>query len=146
MAEPNCPKCRTVAMRRARINDLDSVVHWCPACHGLWLPGEAMTGFLRDDPRLLTPPRKARESDYLCPTCLEPMAAFRYLQTYVTIDLCRACKGVWLDERELKEIRTVRRHHRNEGTLEELPPVEGVKGTLIDFVNRAIASLSDFTD
>jgi len=112
----------------------------------MWLPGESVIRFLGDDPRVLTPPRRAKQSDHLCPTCHAPMAAFRYLQTYVTIDLCTQCNGVWLDDRELREIQTVRRHHRDEGTLETLPPVGGMKGALIDFVNRAISSLSDFTD
>jgi Zn-finger nucleic acid-binding protein len=66
---------------------------------------------------------------------------FPYPQTRVTIEMCKACRGLWLDAGEFKQIRQAR---------EQLPSLEepaqeadagGVKGTLIRFIDAAIDQL-----
>ncbi len=72
------------------------------------------------------------------------MAAFYYPQTLVTVDMCRECRGVWLDGGELEEIGAVRRHLRQEERLERYAPVPGIKGSLLRFIDRAFASLTNY--
>ncbi len=72
------------------------------------------------------------------------MAAFHYPQTVATVDMCRDCRGIWLDGGELKEIRTVREALRRKNALEEWAPVPGLKGTLLRFIQVALARLTKF--
>jgi len=44
------------------------------------------------------------EARLVCPRCGNSMAKGRYRNTDVIIDCCKACSGIWLDDRELEKI------------------------------------------
>jgi hypothetical protein len=67
--------------------------------------------------------------------------SFRYPQTYVQVEMCPKCLGLWLDHNELKEIRLVRGHLKRADKLEE-DPIYGIKGSLIAFIDKAIEELT----
>ncbi len=66
------------------------------------------------------------------------MFVFDYPQTYVEVDMCGHCRGLWLDKGEAKEIKAVRKHRKQKGELEEYAPATGIKGSLLSFIDRAI--------
>ena len=82
-----------------------------------------------------------KDVERLCPKCEKALYEFDYPQTYVTIDMCKKCGGLWLDAGEFKEIRAVRNSLQMSGELKEHADVPGVRGALIRLVDSAIGSL-----
>ena len=72
------------------------------------------------------------------------MVVFDYPQTFVKVDICKQCEGLWLDAGELKEIEAVRSNLQKTGTIEQYDEVGGLKGWLIEFIDDAIDSLRQF--
>ena len=116
-----------------------SVDH-CGRCGGIWFQKGELERASPDAARDLRAPRGATKADLLCPECLVLLRKFVYPQTYVEVDFCPRCRGLWLDHNEFQEVRAVRGHLKRSGKLEP-DPVPGLKGTLISFINRAIDEL-----
>lgn len=137
-----CPRCNDYRLKERKIGSLELRVDQCPECRGTWFERNELTKAFDS---------AAKELDILddherlyvnCPTCKnKPLYAFKYPQTFVVIDMCRSCKGVWLDVNELREIKLVREHLQKEGSLETYAPVAGIKGALIEFIDESIRSL-----
>lgn len=73
----------------------------CLTCRGIWLPGETVTAAIGRTPAA---PEHGADGARTCP---EDGAKLRPLEHRgVTIDLCRACGGVWLDDGERERLRT----------------------------------------
>lgn len=70
------------------------------------------------------------------------MYTFYYPRTFVAVDMCKKCPGIWLDEGEFSEITKVRSHLERSGVKKEPPEPTGIKGGLLTFVNNAIKSLA----
>jgi Zn-finger nucleic acid-binding protein len=90
----------------------------CPECFGLWFDGDELSRFFQS-PELserilgeeatlavltptLAPAAKAKAENRICPACQEPLFGSSLGQTQ--IDYCLACRGVWLDKRELEQL------------------------------------------
>ena len=69
------------------------------------------------------------------------MFEFYYPQTYVTVEMCKSCEGLWVDAGELKEIETVRDGLKSKGKFQEYDDVCGIKGALLNFIDKAINTL-----
>ncbi len=107
--ERKCPRCRNVILGKKLVEGCDVEIDHCPECDGMWFDGgelESLLGDLAADFREmpLGPPMYT----VLCPVCREPMINGNYPGTYVKIDYCRDCGGLWLDRDEFQEIFTVR--------------------------------------
>ncbi|NQT86006.1 zf-TFIIB domain-containing protein, partial [bacterium] len=70
-----------------------------------------------------------------------PLHTFSYPQTYVRIDMCRRCSGLWLDGGEYKEIAAVRGRLDAKGKLDEYAPPVGLKGSILRLIDAAIETL-----
>ncbi len=92
---------------------------------------------------LKVPGDAQKDVECLCPKCNKALYAFNYPQTYVNIDMCKRCGGLWFDQGEFKEIRAVRSSLEKWGEKQEYAEVTGVKGALINFIDSAITSLPD---
>ena len=90
------------------------VVHRCAACNGVWFSAEHLRK-LKDaeDPFLrwidVDPwenPEKFRvaRGQRACPEDGTPLYAAQYNDSGITVDVCGAHHGVWLDEGEFREI------------------------------------------
>lgn len=53
-------------------------------------------------------PHDAKSTLHRCPKCNLVLFTFRYPQTHVDNDMCPEYRGLWLNPREFKEIKTVR--------------------------------------
>jgi uncharacterized protein len=137
----NCPKCQQHSLREKYVSGANLNVDYCPKCKGIWFDGgELEQAMPVADPHLHIPPNAVRLKAP-CPRCAKPLYTFPYPQTRVTIEMCKACRGLWLDAGEFKQIRQAR---------EQLPSLEepaqeadagGVKGALIRFIDAAIDQL-----
>ena len=140
----HCPKCVKTSLKQYKVQKTDVVVDACARCKGVWFDEDELNEVLPVASKDLQLPSDAKPTRMTCPKCRIPLEAFNYPQTYVKIDMCRECKGLWLYRSELKEIRVVRRHLKKKGTIETHAPVVGFKGDLLSWINGAIDSLSKF--
>lgn len=136
-----CPVCRRLTLVTCKVRGAAIQVERCPQCNGIWFDRSELERAMPEAVKHLHPPDEAPPVDRLCPKCVEPLVRFQYPQTYVQIDMCPECRGLWLDTREYSEIHAVRGHLRKTGRLEP-DAVGGVKGALLDLIDRTISSLT----
>jgi Zn-finger nucleic acid-binding protein len=130
----HCPKCRTAKLARQRATENAVEVDYCPSCRGLWFDVKELEAIMQVAAKDLIVPWGAEKVGILCPHCKDFLHAFKYPQTFVTVDMCQQCHGIWLDAGEGVEIKAVREKLRKSGELEESP-----KG-LAAGVNRLFAA------
>jgi len=137
-----CPKCKVAKLRKRRVKGKAFTVEYCLKCKGVWFDQGELDEVMPEAIKELEVPRGAQKDvEYLCPKCNKALYAFDYPQTYVTINMCKRCGGLWFDRGEFKEIREVRRSLEKWGEMQEYAEVTGVKGALIEFIDSAIKSL-----
>jgi len=123
-----CPACKKIHMRAQVDPESCLEIDMCPKCYGIWFDPEELAKFFKSSTLktkfLLTedvaPPQsvgyvistKAR----VCPRCRTAMA--EKLFGDVSVDICRECRGIWLDDGELMRIvRQYEKGQRNEPTV-----------------------------
>lgn len=140
----HCPKCVRTSLTPSKVQKTDVVVDACASCKGVWFDADELNDVLPLASKDLQLPSGAKPTGMTCPKCRVPLKAYTYPQTYVEIDMCGECRGLWLDRREFTEIKVVRRRLQEKGTLETHAPVAGLKGDVLRWVNWAIDRLSEF--
>ena len=137
-----CPKCRDSDLKEAKVRSGSIRVDGCPQCKGVWFDAGALEAVLDVAAKELRVPPSAQESAvHSCPRCRSALYRFQYPQTYVKIEMCKECGGLWLDSGEFNEIKTVRQTLQERGKLEEHAQPTGVKGGLLHFIDAAIEAL-----
>lgn len=137
-----CPNCRDV--------DLVSKTHYnvefeyCGKCQGFWFDEMELHKLIHVAAEKILIPSDADKKNKPCPRCDQRMFEFKYPQTYCYVDMCKWCKGLWFDTRELEEIKVVREAKEKSGKLEEFKEPPGTKENLINFINSAISDLTSF--
>lgn len=111
-----CPKCFVkMDKRKVEVFGPDITVDTCPECKGTWLdPGElkrvlknnSLADYLSRDIGTRS------ESKLICPGCGGLMDLERYDD--IEVDVCLDCNGVWLDEGELNDLRSVEERVRED--------------------------------
>ncbi|MFW6158174.1 MAG: zf-TFIIB domain-containing protein [Planctomycetota bacterium] len=139
-----CPKCSSKQLKETTVKGTDVRVDYCPECRGIWFDRSELETVSSAAEERLSVPRDATRTALICPRCSEALHSFKYPETLVTIDMCKACGGLWLDSGEFKEIRVVRKKLKRTGALSDEPEPGGIKGGLLGFINSAISSLSNF--
>jgi hypothetical protein len=136
----NCPKCRQQHFKERYVSVINLNVDYCPKCKGVWFDASELAQAMpMADPQLRVP-RDAVRLKAPCPRCAKLLYAFAYPQTRVVIEMCKGCRGLWLDAGELKQLREARKQL----PLAEEPDQNaegGVKGALIQFIDAAIEQL-----
>ncbi len=106
----NCPKCNE-PMRPLRAGDI--TVDRCEKCYGLWLDKGERMKLLKDKSLVnavdIGSEKLGKEQDEIreinCPRCDEPMEHITdRAQKHIGFELCRECKGSFLDAGELRDI------------------------------------------
>ena len=145
-----CPKCKTSPLKSTmiRVSDpcpdgpLQCRVDYCPQCRGIWFDRKELETVCPAACKDLRVPADAPETTAFCPRCdARPLYVFQYPQTFVQIEMCRKCKGIWLDAGEYKEIRVVRTAREKNGQLRGQDPPSGTRGLLINLIERSIEHL-----
>lgn len=136
-----CPRCRNIDLIAKKHRETGVRLDVCRKCRGIWFDGGELERVLDVALKDLRPPHRPAEKGLLCPRCNALMPAFQYPQTLAVIEMCRKCRGVWLDGREFAEIKTVRENLRRRRLLEEHAPIGGVKGAALWMVDSAIEQL-----
>lgn len=132
----NCPKCISSELLSKKAEGSDLVVQQCSRCHGIWLHPGQLEKLMPEAIKDLAVPKDATVGSRSCPDCQEPMHTFNYPQTYVQIDMCRECHGLWIDAGEAREIQVVRRSLK--GEARKYDDIPGAKGRIISLVNAAL--------
>lgn len=111
LTDRQCPKCK-VGLRSSILCNVE--VDYCPKCLGLWLEEEELR-WAKDekdknlqwlDIDLWRDPKKFKIAYgiRLCPSCRLPLYEVYYGDSRIVVDVCRLCRGVWLDRAEFKKI------------------------------------------
>ncbi|MCE1247928.1 MAG: zf-TFIIB domain-containing protein [Firmicutes bacterium] len=123
-----CPACRKIQLRSHRDPGTGLEIDTCPKCWGMWFDANELGSFFKSSVlrhRFFLPEEthplesvgytmstRAR----VCPRCNKAMKERLYGD--VSIDICSACSGIWLDDGELQRI--VAQYHKgakNESTV-----------------------------
>jgi len=137
MATRRCPKCPKRLLTSVYLDDLEVEVDRCAFCKGTWFDKNELLDVVDTAVKNLSVQPDAMQSGCQCPVCHEYMVAFIYPQTDVTVDMCRKCKGLWLDSGELKQIRAERHRLEMAGQLDDHSNV-GVR----NLINVALGALN----
>jgi len=133
-----CPACSNpLQVRQAQ----GVTIEQCPRCRGMWFDRNEFEQLLPEAARGLRVHGKTQPSTRPCPNDREMLATLIYPQTFVEVEVCPVCDGLWLDKAEVNEIKHVRAHLGTRDELDPFAPVPGLKGQLIDFVNATLAEL-----
>lgn len=137
-----CPKCQVARLIKRRAKGKNFSVEYCLKCKGVWFDRDELEALMPEAVREMKLPRHAqKDPECLCPKCNKTLYAFDYPETYVVINMCIRCGGIWLDRGEFKKIREVRRSLKQEVEMQEHTNVTGIKGALICFIDSAIGNL-----
>ncbi len=140
-----CPACREDRLETRTLKESPVKVEHCGKCGGLWFDGGELARAVPTAVHGLRTPEDAEATGLRCPRCTVPLQRFVYPQTYVKVDRCSDCKGLWLNRDEFREVQVVRNHLEEKGELEP-DPIPGVKGSLISFIDSAIEALCDMDE
>lgn len=136
-----CPRCTKYFLEPRKLM-CEVEVDYCKSCKGIWFDCDELEKISDVAIRKLRSSGDARDTDLACPRCDDrTLRASHYPQTFVTMDTCDACHGLWLDGGEFKEVVAVRSHLRETGELQEYAPVTGFKGSLLRFIEESIEAL-----
>jgi len=100
-----CPKCHNVELLQAKSKSTGVLVDHCPQCQGVWCDRGELERMLEVVAERLDVPRHAKLSSRKCPRCSVRLRAISYRGTFVAVDACPQCAGIWLDRGELQRIR-----------------------------------------
>lgn len=109
-----CPACRKIFLKTQVDTQTRLEIDVCPRCYGIWFDGSELSRFLQSDelkrkfylaedvaparPEGASVSAQARN----CPRCRKPMEEKRFAD--VAVDVCETCKGLWLDDGEIRQI------------------------------------------
>ena len=134
----SCPNCQDQSLEPAVVEGYPVELDHCPACQGLWLDSGKLQQLLGAPAPDLTVPKGAAMELRRCPDCRRRMFAFQYPGTFVTVDMCSRCHGLWLDPNEFEEIDAVRSFAAatglTTGTNPEAVQERSVKEWLLEFI------------
>jgi len=100
-----CPKCRNPRLDEITFPHSNVAVDRCPTCWGLWFDGGELEQVLQIPAGKLQVMRIGEPTKLSCPRCGGVLSSVHYPHTDVTVDVCDACEGVWLDNGEFPRIR-----------------------------------------
>ena len=89
-----CPKCVTTELKEMRLEKAGITVHGCMRCKGIWFDAGELGKVMRVAAKDFRVPSHAEKSERLCPGCGKELYTFHYPQTYVTVEMCKKCKGL----------------------------------------------------
>ena len=132
----NCPRCST-ELTHIHSQFLDE----CADCGGTWYDADELRRAKdAEDSQLdwLDFEFWRQEEDFKpstcgnpCPRCASPLVALDYGESRVEIDVCPACRGIWLDREEF-------------GAIMKALEDEATSMTLSDYARAALAEAREF--
>lgn len=139
----NCPNCKKVSLTSKSVDGAS--FYYCSRCQGVLFSKEYLGNLVEDSIKNLSVPASSGTGNRICPHCPDlDMHQFYYPQTYVTVDMCKRCRSIWLDAGEIKEIELVRKKLKQEGKLEAYVAEGSFKGALLRFIDGSLKALTSF--
>lgn len=129
-----CPRCDKQDLVSRDVKGKDFALDICPSCHGAWFDRGELERAIPEAEHELDVPDDAEKGTGECPKCWAMMYTFIYPGTYVQVDMCGRCNGLWLDAGEIKEIGMVRKALSNSSKGSK------AKGGVLRFIDNALAS------
>lgn len=104
-----CPKCESVDLKKQTFLFDDSVeIDVCPTCGGMWLDKGELDQL--DESVIISAEQEGFEPvesiDAQCPSCGGKLdSCTSEAMPKLVVEICRSCRGFWLDKHELEDIR-----------------------------------------
>lgn len=107
----NCPICKDEKLKSTLLHNVE--VNYCPKCLGIWFEQDELRHAKDDDKSLkwldidLWKDKKDFNISYgsrTCPSCRVHLYEVYYGDSGIIVDVCKICRGVWLDRAEFKKI------------------------------------------
>lgn len=136
-----CPTCKEAELSLHWMPWTQQKVQRCPKCKGTWLDAAQLKHALGEAGVDLRPPPGSRRVGRACPSCRRRMVHFDYPGTFVGLEMCLLCPGIWLEEGEFMEIQTVREYLRQADIVRKASEPKGFKGRLIFAIDVVLATL-----
>jgi Zn-finger nucleic acid-binding protein len=108
-----CPRCDKQELAPRKVKGKDIALDICPKCKGVWFDRGELERAIPEAVNGLALPEDAERGSGECPRCWGTMYSFIYPGTFVQVDMCGRCNGLWLDAGEINEIRVVRKALKN---------------------------------
>lgn len=106
-----CPRC-SQTLQITRMGNVE--VDGCPGCGGVWFDDKELTAVAQthavqlgvlEDRFQAGQPAGGRRGTMQCPTCQHALAEFEFKHSPgIKLDACQQCKGIWVDDGELRAI------------------------------------------
>lgn len=145
-----CPNCKDKHLEKTQLEGFPDDILVCQSCDGIWLAYGTLKKVVAEREINLSIPRGARMDNRFCPCCGKELYTFRYPLTFVMVDMCKGCQGVWLDRNELQEIDAVRYFITqsklptpNETQPSDMSPL---KAWLLQFIDERLENTTLFSD
>jgi Zn-finger nucleic acid-binding protein len=141
-----CPRCGDNLEERT-FGDVK--LDGCSGCGGIWFDSQELNQLTRDPSVGLMEIERAfnpavfgggAAGRMLCPKCAQPLSPFSFSHTpEVGLDICRQCKGVWLDDGEMQKIaeRIAASRPRSEPQTASVRTIQDQARTCIGFLLSA---------
>ena len=109
----DCPRCRT-ELKPDKLSEaaITFSAKSCPDCGGFWVSEEQLREIEMDEQAALIefrdiPGPAAQRVPLVCPECRQTMdKVHSERDTKVVVDVCHSCHRVWLDDGEIRAIKT----------------------------------------
>ncbi len=108
----SCPNCKNQNLSDTILYNTE--VDYCPVCLGLWFDEDELRWAKDEKNKYLSwldidlwkdeKKFKASKGGRLCPVCKVPLYEVYYGDSWVIVDVCNLCHGIWLDRAEFKKI------------------------------------------
>lgn len=103
-----CPRCFTKTIRKeVKVFGPNIEIDICPKCNGIWLDSGELGKMIKDKKitdYLTKDIGTKTESKLVCPRCGGLMDIEK--ADDIEVDVCLTCRGVWLDEGELEDLKS----------------------------------------
>jgi Zn-finger nucleic acid-binding protein len=100
--KPGCPICKGPFETVKRVHGM--MLDRCPACRAIWFDAGQLTTELEVSRKISL--KTARQTELKCPRCPKPfLVEVLYPRTDVLIEVCPDCRGTWLEEMALEDLK-----------------------------------------
>lgn len=132
-----CPVCNNQKMEVLKDSTTGLELDSCPNCLGVWFDAAELSEFYKSPELLkrLTPSGggslnhtyELSSRPRACPRCRKAME--RPLVGGISVDVCRACRGIWFDDGELRKVTDIYKSRGLKGDDEVIDQVrQGMRG------------------
>jgi Zn-finger nucleic acid-binding protein len=142
----DCPRC-SKPLTEVKVGDL--LIDGCNRCGGVWFDSTGLAEIARtqaahlkelDDFFTRTAKTRELKSRGSCPKCSVPLFEFEFAHSPgIKLDACPVCKGIWMDDGELKQMyNRIQEMHKAAEAAAEPQPASSHGPAMVDSTHAVV--------